>query len=378
MEKLKKTKILCVIGQLGDGGSEKQLFLFLKHLDRKLFSPLVLVASSYIIDKWREAFAKIEVPVDSLGMWLSAAKLPAFKLRLLRGKPDIIFSWSFYTNAFHSLSGDIPFLGSLRGGIEEERSELSSLHFKLSLRPKRVVVNSMELSRELHSERAETKIEVIRNIFEDSFASGTITKEARLNAKITLLRQTGFPENSILISGGGRDSASKDFHFWLDIFEKMAVTDSRIRGMMFGEGPPAIIADEIKRRDLSDKIVLLGALPNLRELFSGVDLFLLSSLREGLPNVLLEAIDSECLIASTRVGGVENVFQKVPPELKKLMLIDKRNANLAAENILTLLSDEDALKRSKQHTRPFLEELRPNRIMPLYNAAIERTIKSDT
>ena len=60
----------------------------------------------------------------------------------------------------------------------------------------------------------------------------------------------------------------------------------------------------MKKFGISENIVLSGARNDIPDLLSACDVFVLSSVREGLPVALLEAMASGCAIASTNVGGI--------------------------------------------------------------------------
>ncbi len=59
---------------------------------------------------------------------------------------------------------------------------------------------------------------------------------------------------------------------------------------------------------LSDRVRLLGFCSDTVGLYHAMDLFVLSSLREGLPNVVLEALAMEVPVVSTRVAGVPKMI----------------------------------------------------------------------
>lgn len=53
---------------------------------------------------------------------------------------------------------------------------------------------------------------------------------------------------------------------------------------------------------------LLGFQASVKELYQAFDVFVLSSLREGLPNVLLEAMALEVSVLATRIAGVPRLI----------------------------------------------------------------------
>jgi glycosyltransferase involved in cell wall biosynthesis len=79
---------------------------------------------------------------------------------------------------------------------------------------------------------------------------------------------------------------------------------------------------------LADRVTFLGALPHTAEFLSQLDIFVLSSLSEGLPLALLEAMAAGLPVVSTRAGGVEEAA------------VDGKNAYLVAPG------DSDALAQA--------------------------------
>ena len=77
-----------------------------------------------------------------------------------------------------------------------------------------------------------------------------------------------------------------------------------------GDGPLRTqLADTVRTLALGDCVTLMGALPPARiaEQFAASDLFVLPSLLEGMPGVLLEAMAHALPVVATRVSGSEDV-----------------------------------------------------------------------
>src|SRR5207248_5351898 len=77
-----------------------------------------------------------------------------------------------------------------------------------------------------------------------------------------------------------------------------------------GEGGERANLERLTRElNLSDRVQLAGWQSEVQPYFEAMDVFALSSLREGLPNVLLEAMALEVPVVSTRVAGVPRLVQ---------------------------------------------------------------------
>ena len=122
----------------------------------------------------------------------------------------------------------------------------------------------------------------------------------------------GIPERGadrVVIGGVMRMTEEKRPGLWLDTVIELCRADSRVRGLLVGEGP---MSDDLARRlaasGMSDRIVLAGRRNDMWAQYAAMDLLLLTSRTEGLPNVLIEAQAFGCPVAATRSGGTAETF----------------------------------------------------------------------
>lgn len=111
-----------------------------------------------------------------------------------------------------------------------------------------------------------------------------------------------------VVGAVGRLSPEKGFDVLIRAFDQLLATGTPAQLVIAGEGG---LQNELQQliRDVQreDSITLLGHVPDARLVFNTLDAFVLSSRREGLPNVLLEAMASRVPTIATPVGGVPNV-----------------------------------------------------------------------
>ena len=89
----------------------------------------------------------------------------------------------------------------------------------------------------------------------------------------------------------------------------------------------------IEKLRLVSNVCLLGQRDDIPELMSAADIFVLSSLWEGLPGVVLEAMASGLPVVSTNVGGVSELVV----ENETGFLVPPKNPQLLAEAIERML-----------------------------------------
>jgi teichuronic acid biosynthesis glycosyltransferase TuaC len=122
--------------------------------------------------------------------------------------------------------------------------------------------------------------------------------------------------------------------------------------LIAGEGPErTALQEQIERCGLQARVRLVGALPNseLAPWYSAADLKVLVSSREGLPNVLLEALACGTPVLATAVGGI--------PELVTESflggLLNERTVTALAQAIEYQLRAPVDRPRLRQHAKGF-------------------------
>ena len=120
----------------------------------------------------------------------------------------------------------------------------------------------------------------------------------------------GLPTDGFVVGAVGRLSAEKGFDVLIRSIRAQVSRGLDVRLVIVGEGAERPALEQLARElDLTDRVRLAGWQADVRGYFEAMDVFALSSLREGLPNVLLEAMALEVPVVSTRVNGVPRLVQ---------------------------------------------------------------------
>ena len=108
----------------------------------------------------------------------------------------------------------------------------------------------------------------------------------------------------------GRLSPEKGHLHLLQAFKQLLEQFPNARLMIVGEGQERDnLAREIQQLGLSDQVELCPYTSDIKAVYAKLDLFVLPSLAEGIPNVLLEAMANSVPCVATRVGSVPDVVE---------------------------------------------------------------------
>jgi glycosyltransferase involved in cell wall biosynthesis len=123
-------------------------------------------------------------------------------------------------------------------------------------------------------------------------------------------RGLGLPEAGLLIGACGRLSAEKGFEHLILAIDMLLNEGLDATLVILGEGELRPKLQElIDRLGRHDRIQLAGYQADLAAWYQAMDVFALSSLREGLPNVVLEALAWRLPVVATSIAGVPAVVQ---------------------------------------------------------------------
>jgi glycosyltransferase involved in cell wall biosynthesis len=117
-------------------------------------------------------------------------------------------------------------------------------------------------------------------------------------------------EKSPLILHVGGFSFEKNHTGLISIFEKIRAKYPLAQLVLVGNGKLVInIKQLVQEHGLSDSVHFLGYRNDVLEIMKGVDVFVLPSIIEGLPGVILEAMYCKTPVVAYNVGGISEVVK---------------------------------------------------------------------
>ncbi|QDT63298.1 glycosyltransferase [Calycomorphotria hydatis] len=149
----------------------------------------------------------------------------------------------------------------------------------------------------------ETKTELIRNaIVLEDYQRTCSPKEARVNL--------GFAADIPVIGSVGRLSQEKGFDSLITAVSQLHNEGINCQCILVGEGPQRTNLEQlISQQSHPERYYLVGHQVDVRPWLETMDVFVSSSRREGLANVLLEAVAMEVPIVATELPGTQLVVE---------------------------------------------------------------------
>jgi glycosyltransferase involved in cell wall biosynthesis len=157
-------------------------------------------------------------------------------------------------------------------------------------------------------------------------------RRAPAEARARLGLEPGRP----LIGAVGRLSPEKGFDLLIRALGRLRESGRDAGLVIAGEGDDRPRLETlIAELGLGDRVRLAGFVAETTALYEAMDVYALSSLREGLPNVLLEAMAMEVPVVATRIAGVPKLIHG----RENGLLIEPGDVEGLAESLGRLLDD---------------------------------------
>ena len=161
-----------------------------------------------------------------------------------------------------------------------------------------------------------------------------------LNKTVDVLnvkRELGLPDNLPIIGSLGRFDPIKGYTYFIEAANLVLKKTDNVHFLLVGRGSEeAILKNKVKNMGIEDKITFIDWRKNLVDVFNVLDIFILSSLNEGMGKVVVEAMVCGKPVVATCVGGVPEIVD----DGKTGILVPPQDTEKIKDAILLLLTNE--------------------------------------
>jgi glycosyltransferase involved in cell wall biosynthesis len=327
-------RLLYLIGQLRPGGSERQLCYLLQAVNRDRYKPAVAVWNYCEEDPYVFHVQALGVPLYPLPHASSGSvRLKAFRRLIRRMKPEVIHSYSSYTNFaawWAALGTEAVAVGALRSDFMEAIKENGRWLGRLSARwPRTQIFNSLaaaEIARRSKSPFTPGQLYVVRN--------GIDLQQFRAIRLSTIGRAC--------ILGVGSLLPVKRWDRLLDVIPSLKRQGLNFLVRLVGDGPlRASLTQQAQALGVADCVEFMGHRDDIPGLLAHATFLVHTSDSEGCPNAVLEAMACGRAVVATDVGDTPSVVVH-----QKTGFVVRRGDDAALiEHMAILIADRELCRR---------------------------------
>ncbi len=327
-------RVCLLIGQLGLGGTEKQVALLAQGLRSRGVDTTVLVM--FAGGPWEDTLRSAGVPVIHLGfvpftsapgmLPANAAAFTRLVRRLRRLRPDVLHAFLFhsYVTAVPAarLAGVKVLVAGRRslGDFKEGRRALLAVERLATRRTDLLVANAGAVAEDtMRRERVRPdKITVVYNGLPDSAFEPAAPATLDTTAKVLLCVANLKPY--------------KGHRYLLEAVARLRDQDLACTLALVGDGPERPALEEQAAR-LGVDVRFLGSRTDVEPLLARADAVVLPSLHEGMSNAVMEAMAAGRPVVATDVGGTGELLRG------RGLLVPPRDAGALAAALARVLGD---------------------------------------
>jgi len=320
-------KICFLAGTLGRGGAERQLVYMLRAALKAGFSVRLLCLTRG--EAFEPEIRSLGIPIDFVGKSPNRLKRLYEVVKNLQHEPaDVLQSAHFYTNIYAGIAGrilKIPAVGAIRSDLNSELKAHGWLgKWQLKL-PQHLIANNEKAFRRAQECGIEPdKISFVKNVVETDNSC----------------RKTEADGSSLNILFVGRLVPLKRPEMFVRLAKRLEekLPDHKLNFLIVGDGELRseleILAENMNLK--RNRVLFTGRQDNVGEIYRRGDVLVLTSLYEGTPNAILEAMAYGLPVVAADVGGVSETL-----DATRGVLVDCGDEENLVKAVESLISDDD-------------------------------------
>lgn len=174
-----------------------------------------------------------------------------------------------------------------------------------------------------------------------------VTFFSKNTSKELIHKEFSLPKETLIIGNVAALTSQKDIFTFIDttreIIDKKPM-DLSLKFIVIGDGyQRAELEKYVALKNLKDDIIFMGFRNNIQELLPEFDVFLLTSLTEGLPLTIYEAFATKIPVVATNAGGISEVIENGQTGF----VTNLKDTENLAKGVLKILNDKELAENIK-------------------------------
>jgi glycosyltransferase involved in cell wall biosynthesis len=368
-----KIDVLHLIGTLSPGGAERNLFYLAPYLRQSRLRYAICC-----LQRRGEFADDVEaqgIPVFEIGYRKRFLVTSVLRLtQMLRERQVKVLHTHLYESGF------VGRLAAWRAGVpvivvhEHGKTLWKKWYHRLF---ERLAIHRTDLriavSRDImrlrleHEKTPASKIRVIPNAVDPSVFE---IEQHRRDEK----RQDLGLGDSLTVGTVGRLIDAKSYDLLLEVARDVCSKRPDVRFVLVGDGPLREQLEKMRTSlGLVDNVLMLGQRSDIPELMAAMDLYIITSKREGLPVTLIEAMMAGKPIIATGVGGIVDTLS----DGENGIIVEPGDKDAITRAILQTAEDPEAMRRLGVRARATaVDEYSPRRVLARIEKIYEELLLS--
>ena len=319
---MEKINILHIYQNSKIGGVQQQLLSLLKAYNRDVFNPIFCCLGPK--DAISEEIEKVGVEIIAL----SRSRYHRFSLAIVRDLYRLMKQKNIHIVRTHRYRANL--YGRLAAWLSGVSVTIISLHdnYNKDMRLERRIANKIlsKFTDKMIAVSESIKRDIIKydGIYPSKILvipNGIDTERFKPEGIFADLRKEfSIQERDTVIGFIGRIVPAKGLEYLIDAFSYLKEDFKNIKLLIIGEGNLVErLREQAKEKKLDDSIIFPGGRRDIPDILACINIFVMPSIAEGLPNALLEAMAMGKPIVATMIGGIPEVIKNgfngllVPP-----------------------------------------------------------------
>jgi glycosyltransferase involved in cell wall biosynthesis len=348
-----KLKVCIILPKLQIGGAEMHVLSLLKNIDPSRFAVSLMCLSIGDARMEKEAGRGIQSFATIRFRWRNSPVSFARAVNFLKaGKFDIVHCHLPHADSIGRLAGrcaGVPVIMTTEHG----KFLGKPWHYLLFERMLGTITDArICVSRDILEIRMKREGTPARKLFYIPNGVDTAAFEASTRSRSSIMAEFGWEPTHPFVIAIGRLEPEKNYGVLIQAINQLRSRLPSIRCLLVGDGTcRGELASLVDSLGIGRHVKLAGARNDIADLLGAANIFVLSSLKEGLPVSLLEAMAAGKAIVATSVGGVPETIR----DGESGILVSPGDIEALAGAIADLSIDEELMARLGKAARADVE-----------------------